>query len=104
MHFNPSQFRFDLLDAWQAGVERLGEGADELVFGDVDGFADAGERVFGDEVVAGLAEEQADGRMSSGALIWASTANGVRFCISTFPEMPAGLQIQLGEQFLDGGL
>ena len=24
-------------------------------------FADAGERVFGDEVVAGLAEEQADG-------------------------------------------
>ena len=44
-----------------ANVGRLGEGADELVFGDADGFADAGERVFGDEVVAGLAEEQADG-------------------------------------------
>jgi len=30
--------------------------------------------------------------------------NRVRFRISTFLELPAGLQIQLGEQFLDGEL
>ena len=34
----------------------------------MDGFADAGERVFGDEVVAGLAEEQADGGVVIGCL------------------------------------
>jgi hypothetical protein len=28
----------------------------------------------------------------------------VRFRISTFLEMPAGLQLQLGKQFLDGEL
>ena len=34
----------------------------------MDGFADAGERVFGDEGVAGLAEEQADGGVVIGCL------------------------------------
>ena len=34
----------------------------------MDGFADAGERVFGDEGVAGLAEEQADGGIVIGCL------------------------------------
>ena len=31
------EFGLDFLDAGEAGVERLGQGTDELVFGDADG-------------------------------------------------------------------
>ncbi len=65
---------FDFLDRRQAGVERLGQGADKLVFGDAHGLGDAGEGVFRHEAFLGFADQQADGGLSSEALICASTA------------------------------
>ena len=55
------QLGLDLLDAGQAGIERLWQGADELVFGHANGLVDPGEGLFGDEPVPGSAEQQANG-------------------------------------------
>ncbi len=55
------EFGFNLLDAWEAGIQRGGQGAEQLVFGHADGLVDAREGILGDESVLGAAEEQADG-------------------------------------------
>ena len=55
-------------------------------------------------MVAGLAEEQADGGVVIGCLDLGDRSEWVRLCILTFPVVFTGSQLQLGEQFLDGEL
>ena len=55
------QLRLDCLNTRQAGGETGGEGAGEFVVGYADGLVDVFERVFGEDAVFGLAEDQADG-------------------------------------------
>jgi len=60
------EFGLDFLNAGQAGAERFGQGAHELVFGDADGFINAGEGLLGHEAVLGFAKQEADG----GLVVW----------------------------------
>ncbi len=68
------EFGFDLLDTRQAGVKGLGQGTDELVFGNAHGFVDTRERVFGHQAFLVLQSSRPMVGLSSEALTWASMA------------------------------
>ena len=56
------KFAFDLLDGGEIGLEGLGQGLCELVLGDTERARVVPQRVLGDDLVLGLAEDQANRR------------------------------------------
>lgn len=60
------EFRFQLFDAGQIGLQWLGERLKELVFGDSHGLGVVPQSILGDDAVLAFAEQQADGGLIVG--------------------------------------
>lgn len=58
----PGELAFDLLNGGEVGLERLGQRLRELVLGYAERACVVSQRVLGDDLVLGLAQDQADCR------------------------------------------
>ena len=69
------EFGLDLFDGWQFVLEVVGQGLDQprVVAGDADGFGYVAQGIFGNDLAAGFAQDDPDGRLKR----WASRALGL---------------------------